>query len=302
MPPTLGVALGLGLRAVVREAWLVVVGVVVAFARRVAPWPAWALAAAVLWRAALAAGAERPLDLGAPVEGALAAATAPRFVAAVAGLWLAGTAVGAALRVAFLAGALPTLGGALADAPPGPRFALGLATGTPRVLAAAALGLALDLAGGGFGAVLALAALRITVTVAGGHGSVLLAAAVAGALTLALAVPVALSAIADAAVARAAILAEGPGAAFAASAARFLARPGTFVLAVLGFGAVGTLAPTAIEAFGGTLTGFAGDAAPVVLAGPELMLGLLALLVAAVLDLWRLGTVAVLACGEERGR
>jgi hypothetical protein len=299
VPPTLFAALGLGLRALAREPWLLAVGLAVAVARRVAQWPAWAVAWAVIAEGALLAASRNPFDLVAPAGGVLAALTAPRFLALVAGLWLAGSALGAALRVAYLAGALPTLGGAMAGAP-GPRFATGVAFGVPRVLAAAGLGLVLDVAGGLFGWTLALAALRVTAAASRDGGSPLLAAAVALALTLALAVPVALGAVADAAVARAALRQEGPGAAFAATGARFLARPGTFVLAALAFAAAGSFAPGAVEAAGGLLSGFAPQASPVVLLGPSLMLGIAAAVVAAAIDLAWLGTIAALACGDER--
>jgi hypothetical protein len=299
VPPTLFAAIGLGLRALVREPWLVAVGVLVAIARRAAHWPAWAVAWAVIARGALLGASRNPLDLAAPAQGVLAAVSAPRFVALVAALWLAGSALGAALRVAYLAGALPTLGGAMAGAP-GPRFAAGVAFGFPRVLATGALGLVLDISGGLFGWTLALAALRVTGRASEQGASALLAAAVALALTLALAVPIALSAVADAAVARAALCAEGPGTAFAASGARFLARPGTFVLGALGFGVAGTFAPVAVEAAGGVLTGFVQHASPLVFVGPNLMLAVVAAVVAAGIDLAWLGTIAALACGEDR--
>jgi hypothetical protein len=299
VPPTLFTAVGLGLRALAREPWLVAVGMVVAVTRRIAQWPAWGLAWALLAQAAVLGASRNPLELAAPVEAALAVLSTPRFLALVAGLWLAGSALGAALRVAYLAGALPTLGGAMAGVP-GPRFAAGVAFGFPRVLAAGALGFVLDLSGGVFGWTLAAAALRVSGRAAEQGGTALLAGAVALALTLAIAVPVALSAVADAAVARAALCAEGPGTAFAAGGARFLARPGTFLLAALAFGLAGTFAPGAVEASGGLLTGFAQQASPLVVLGPSLMLALVAALVAAGVDLAWLGTIAALACGEER--
>jgi hypothetical protein len=298
VPPSLFAAAGLGLRALAREPWLLAVGLVVALARRAALWPAWAVAGVLVARAALGALARHPLDPFAPAQGAAALLGAPRFLALVGGLWLAGAALAAALRVAYLAGALPTLGGAMAGAP-GPRFAPGVAYAFPRVLAAAALGLVLDLSGGLFGWTLALGAVAVTARAAGGGGSPLLAAAVAGALTLAVAVPLALSVVADAAVARAALREEGPGRAFAASGARFLARPGTFLLAALSFGIVGAVAPGAIEAAGGLVTGFAQGSTPLLLLGPNLMMALLAALAAAAVDLAWLGTVAALATAER---
>jgi hypothetical protein len=292
--------MGLGLRALGREAWLVAVGAVVAAARRAALWPAWAVLGLVLFQAAARALSASPLDPGAPLGGALAALGSARVLSLVAGLWLAGTLLGAALRVAWLAGALPTLGAAMAGAPPGPRFAAGVAFGFPRVLAAAALALVAEVAAAGFAWALALAALRVTVDAAAEGGSPLLAGAVALALTLAVAVPVAIGAVADAAVARAGVLGEGPATAFAGATRRFLARPGTFVLAALGFGLAGAFVPAAVESMGGVMAGLAASVDPLVILGPNLMAAAAAVFVAAALDLWWLGTASALACAEER--
>ena len=300
MPPTLFAALGLGLRALVREPWLLAVGLLVALVRRAALWPAWAVASVLLLRGAVLAASRRPLDFTAPLKGALATLAAPRFVGLVAGLALAGLAVAAALRITFVAGALPTLGGRMAGEP-GRRFAPGVAYGFPRVLAASSLGLVLEVSGGLFGGTLALAGLRISAHAAERGGSPLLAAAVAFALTAAIAVPLALSAVADAAVARAAVHGEGPGRAFASSGARFLARPGTFLLGALVFGIAAALGPGLVSGAGQIATGFASGVSPIVLLGPRLMLAAVAAGVAAAVDLVWLGTVTALACGEERG-
>lgn len=301
MPPTFGAALGLGLSAFRREPWLLAPGLLVAIMRRALTWPALVVGWALVLRGALLAASRRPLDPGAALEGAAAVATSPRFLALVAGLWLAGVLCGAALRVVWLAGALPTLGGAAAGASRAPRFAAGVAFGTPRVLGAALVGLVVDLSASLFASTLALASLWITLHAAGGRGSAPLAAAVAAALTLAVAVPLALAVVADAAVARAAIRQEGPGTAFAAAARRFLARPGTFVLAALIFGLVAAIAPAVVEAFGGAATGFASGAPAVVLLGPNLMLAVAGAAIAAAVDLAWLGTLAALACADAPG-
>lgn len=299
MPPSFFAAVGLALRALVREPWLVAAGMLVAAVRRAAIWPAFAVAWVVLVRGVTLALTRRPIDPFAPVAGGLAALESPRFIALVVGLFVAGLAVGAALRVAYVAGALPTLAGAMAGAP-GPRFATGIAANFPRVLAAAALGLVLDVSGAVFGGTLALASWHISTRAFSGGASPLLAAAVALALTLAVVVPLALSTVADAAVARAAVREEGPARAVAAAATRFLARPGTFMLTALSFGVAAIVAPGIVEGAGGVFTGFASGAQPLVLLGPQLMLAAVALAVAAAVDLVWLGTVAALACGEDR--
>jgi hypothetical protein len=298
MPPTFLAAVGLGLRATFREPWLLAVGLVVGFARRAAGWPAFVVGGAILLRSVLLALSRYPRSPRAPVEAVLAAVTAPRVVALVAGLWLAGVIFGALLRVAYLSGALPTLGAAQAGAG-GPRFATGVAYGFPRVLAAAALGLVLDLSGGLFGGALVLAALRITGSASERGGTPLLAAAVALALVLALAVPLALSVIVDAAVARAAVAGDRPADAFAESGARFLARPGTFLLGAVAFGVLAAVVPAVVSGAGSIATGFASGGGTLLLVGPELMVAVVAAAVAAGVDLVWLGTIAALACGEE---
>lgn len=297
MPPTFAAALGQGFRAAAREAWLVPVGAVVAAVRRAALWPAFAVLAAVVVRAAAAELRQSPLDLAAPFRGALVALGSPRLEALVAGLALAGLLLGAALRVAWLSGALPALGLALSGAPRAPRFASGVAYGLARVLAAALLGLAAEIASAAFGATLAIAALRTAARLARTGAGPAIAAACALALALAVAVPFVASVASDAAVARAAVRGEGPARAFAGAVRRLLARPGSLVLAGIAFALAGVAARLSVEGLGGAMLGFASDAPPSLLFGPELMLGALAAFVAAALDVWWLATVAAFACG-----
>lgn len=300
MPPTLGSALGMGLRGLVRAPWLLAVGLLVALAGSALLWPAWATAWALLGRAALLAVEQAPLDPLAPFRGVAVAATSPRLIALVLALLLGGLVIGALLRVAFVAGAVPTLAGASAGEAGTPRFAAGVAYGFPRVLAASLLALLVRLGAWLFAVALALGALRVTGAAAGEGAPAWLAAAVAGALTLAVLVPLALGAIADAAVARAALLGDGPGEALAAAVDRFAARPGTFVLAALGFTIAGAAGGLSLQAMGSMATGFAGGLHPLVSAGPSLMLGVAGALLAAAVDLAWLGTAAALACAEVR--
>lgn len=295
MPPSLLTALGMGVRALVAEPWLVAAGAVVAGARRAATWPALAVALTLMTRAALGALAARPLDPAAPLRAALAALTAPQGIALVAGLWLAGAALAGALRVAWLAGALPTLGGAMAGLPGEPRFARGVAYGFPTVLATAALALVAEIAAASFSAVLVVAAVRVTVHVVAGDGGVALAAAVALVGALAVAVPVAVGALADAAVARAALRLEPPGRAFARATRRFVVSPGAFLLAALVYGVTAAVVPAVIRASSGAAVELGEGVPPLLSLGPALMGAAAAIVVVAALDLLWLGTIAALA-------
>jgi hypothetical protein len=299
VPPSLLAALGLSLRAISRSPWLVAAGMGVALLGRALAWPAWAVGGALLSRAASLAIHHAPFDPVAPFRGALDALGSPAFVAVVGGLWLSGLAARGLLRVAWLAGALPQLGSEMAGER-FPRFAAGMAWGLAPLLGVAGLGFLTELGGTGFGVALALGALQVAGHASEQGGSAPLAAATAAVLVLALVVPLALTALADAAVARAALRGEGPAAAFAGATRRFLSRPGTFVLAALAFAVVGSLGPASVRGLAGLATGFAPGAAPLVLAGPSLMLAAAAMGVAAAVDLGWLGTVAALACARAR--
>jgi hypothetical protein len=301
VPPTLGPAAALALRALSRVTWLLAPGFLVNALRSALGWPAFAFSWGIAAEAAFQSIRARPHDPLAPLAGVLAAATAPRVLAIAGGLWLAGAIGRALLRVAWLSGAFRALGAAMSGGEGGPaRFAEGVAYLFPRVLAAALLGLVAEISGGLFALALALGALEVTGAVAGGGASPLLAAAVALALTLAVAVPVAISAGVDAALARAALRGEGPGRAFAGATRRFLSRPGTFVLGALTFGLLGALAPLSVQTLGSAVTGFAAGAPAAVMLGPTLLLSALALVAATALDLAWLGTISVLACAEDR--
>jgi hypothetical protein len=288
-----------GFRAAARQPWLVAVGLVVAGARRALGIPAVVVALVIVGRAASEGLRAAPLPLPGVAFGAVAdAVTAPRFLALVAGLWLAGALLGAALRVAYLAGALPTLAAGVNGQPAGPRrFAAGVAYDLPSVLGAAALGFVADLAATIFGAAIGLGALRITVHAAQHGGSPLLAAAVAFAVTLAIAVSLLVSALADAAVTRAAIAGEGPVEAFAAAAARVGRRPAAFLLAAVIFALLAAAGAASVQAGGSAFLGFGARAGPILM-GPQAMLATASALVAAAIDLWGLGTIAALACAD----
>lgn len=302
VPPTLSAALGLGLRALAAEVWLLAGGLAVALGRRVLLWPAVAAAWALVAEAAALAQRARPLDPFAAVGGVLATVTSPRFLAIVGGLWIAGALLSAALRVAWLSGALPVLGGALAgDAGGPPRFAAGVAFGLPRVLATVGLAVLADLAAGLLAGGVGLGAAVLGARAEGTRAAALLAAAAALGLVLALVVLAISSVVGDAAVARAALRQEGPGEAFLAAARRFLLRPGTFVLAALAAGFAAAAGVAAVESLGSGVVALAPGGAPaLVLGGPAALVSLAGMAVAVAIDLAWLGTVAALACAEDR--
>jgi hypothetical protein len=294
----LGTALIVGLRALLREAWLAAVGLLVTLARRALGWPAWLVGSVLLLRGAADAARLAPWAAEAPLLGALIVASSPRVVALVAGLALAGGLLGAALRLAWLAGSLPTLAAALGTArDPTPRFADGVAHVLPRLLPLVAITWLMEAGGAGFGLALAVGALRIS-GAAAGHGPAWLAGPVALALVLALLVPLALSVLADAALVRAAVRGEGAAAALAGATKRLVGRPAAFLLGGLLFAATGLGAAVALSSLGSVATGFAPRAPPELLLGPQLMLAVAAATLAAAVELWWLASLTALVTHE----
>jgi hypothetical protein len=292
VPPTVLQALSRSARATLRNAWLAPVGLVVALARFALLLPAQLFALAVLELAASSWASQHGL-LGLPAaaaQGLLLALGSTRFLSIVGGLWLCGLLLAWALRVAWLAGALPTLGRDLAGAPPAPVFATGLAYGFARLLPAAVVAFlleacaALALPAAALGAVLVLRRAQPYVA------APLTAAALAGALLLAFSA----AALGDAMLARAALRGEDAPRALARAAVRFARRPAAFLLVAL----AATLAELLLVGSTRGLAAVAGAGAPhpLVALGPQLMASALALAVAALVELWRLGAAAVLAC------
>jgi hypothetical protein len=297
--PTTGGALGLGWRAATESAWLAPVGMLVAVSRGALVLPAMAFAWALLAKGALAGLLRDGLGPGPALLGALEAARTPRFLATFTGLWAAGALLAAALRVAYLAGALPTLGGALAGArQPPPAFAAGVAFGLPRLAGTAVLAFALDLVGAGLAATAVLGAALVSLHARALATPVLAAAVVAAALTAAVTLPFALSAVGDAALARTALRGDAPARALTLAAGRFLARPGAFLLATLAVGLFGLALSGSLQSLASLATGFAQGSSAWLLAGPQLVVALASALIAAWVDLWRLAALAALACHE----
>jgi hypothetical protein len=298
MVPSLGEALRLGLSGLGRERWLVAVGLLVALLRRVLALPALALALLLALRGAWHGRAVAPAWAEAPLLGAAWTLSRPRTLALVVGLAACAGLLGWVLRLLLLAGALPTLAGAMGEAGPRPpRFAAGAARGLPRLLPTAALALALEWTGQLFAAGVAVAALRIS-GVAAGSGRVGLAAVVAGALVLSLLVLALTSTVAEAALVRTGVRGDGPVEAVLQAASRVLARPAASLLLALVFGLLSLTAGVAMQSVGGLAAGLTGQAPALLGLGPALMLSAAALAVAAALELWWLASLTVLTARE----
>jgi hypothetical protein len=202
------------------------------------------------------------------------------------------------LRLLLVAGALPTLAGAMGTAGgPEPRFATGVAWGLPRLLPTALLGLALEWTGQLLLAGVTLAAFQVS-AVAAGSGRVALAVPVAAALALGLLVVMLTSAVADAALVRTAVRGDGPVEAVLEAARRVLARPAPYLLAMLAFGALSLVAGASLRSLGGVATGFAIRAPLLLTLGPALMLAVVVTVVASALELWWWASLTVLVARE----
>lgn len=292
VPPTVLQALSRSARATLRSAWLAPVGLVVALARFAFLLPTQLFTLAVLQLAASSWASQHGL-LGLPAaaaQGVLLTLGSTRFLSIAAGLWLCGLLLAWALRVAWLAGALPTLGRDLAGAPRAPVFAPGLAYGFARLLPSAVVALLLELC-----AAIALPAATVGAVLVARRGSPFLAAPLAAAaLAGALLVAFSASALGDAVLARTALRGEDAPRALARAAIRFARRPAAFLAVAL----TATLAELVLVGSTRGLAAVAGASAshPLVALGPQLMASALALAVAALVELWRLGASAVLAC------
>jgi hypothetical protein len=292
-------ALTQGARAAGRSAWLVAPGLLVALLRTVLGWPAllFGLAVAIEGMSVrLSAGLPLP---GLFLSGALKALTAQRAAFILAGLWLAGQVASAALRVAWLSGALPTLGGELAQ----PRdccarFADGVAFGFAPLLGTALLAFLFELAAQVCALAMAAAVALTSFRHAGGGYPIPAALFGAGALTASIVLPLIASLAADGALARTALLGDGPAQALWEALRRVLHRPGAFLLAGLALGVAAAALLGSAEAMETAALGVAHGAPALLVLGPRLMASVLAAALAALLDLWRLGTIAALACGE----
>jgi hypothetical protein len=300
MPPTVLQALSRGASAVMRSGWLGAVGLLVSIVRSLLLLPAQIFAVVMLQLAAaswIARHGGVPLP-GAAAHGIQVALGSARFLSIAAGLWLAAVLLAAALRVAYLAGALPTLGAELAGAR-SPQFARGFVRGFVALLPTAVIAFFAELFAAGALAALVLAAgLSATALFTSDHGG-LAVAAIAASLAGGLLLYSMVSALCEAALCRAALRGEGPGNAFGRAAIRFGHRPAAFLVVGILATVIGTMLGGSADALGALGAGAAAaQISPWLAVGPQLMVAALAALLAAFVELWRLASTAVLACHD----
>lgn len=297
-PPTVVQALRMSARATRRSLWLAPVGMALGWLGLAAGWPTFLFLGAVAARGAGAAAGPDPFSA---LEGALLALTSPRTAFIAGGLWLAGHLLRGALRVLWLAGALPTLGEALAGRE-APAFAAGAVWGLWRVLPTAVLGFLLEALalGSALGAVVGAVAVSARLAGRGGQGGSALIVALA--LTSAVAAPLLAGLLADAALCRCALRGEGPARAFARAALRLGRRPSAFAAAALAVAAAALVLGGSIDLVTSAALQLAAAGAPaVLLAVPQLGAAALGALAAALFELWRLGAIAALTCHAAAG-
>ncbi len=297
--PTTLQALSTGARAAGRSAWLVAPGLLVVFLSSALSWSAPLFAAALVRGGVAARLATGDVSPAALLSGALTALTAPRSLYILAGLWAGGRLVSGALRAVWFAGALPVLGEELSGAPHQPRFAAGVTYGFAPIALTSLLGFVLELQAQFLSAALVLGSVLVVLRQAGAGHPVLAAAVVAGALTAAIAAPIVASLVTDAALTRTALSGDGPLRSVWEGARRVALRPAPFILAALALGLAGAVVLGSVEAANAAALGVARGAPALLVIAPRVMANVLAAAVGVLVGLWRMGTVAVLACAES---
>ena len=298
----MGRALGAGFRAVAGESWLTALGMGVTLARGALALPAVAFVLAVS-----SVAARDSLRGGGGLEGAMGAVLhlwgSPRFRSIAVGLWLAGVLLWGAVRIAWVAGAAPILAWRLSGSRgEEPTFAQGAAWRFQRVLPVAVLALLLDIAGRAMILLASMGVLAIGTRIQGrgppGAAAFVAALALASSAFLA----TSLSALGDVAVVRATMAGETAGQALGRGARAFLSRPAACLVVVL---AVWVAAGLAAGSAQGVLTALASvvrGGPRMLLFLPEMLFAVLAALVAAGAELWRLSALGVLALAPQPGR
>ncbi len=298
----MGRALGAGFRAVASEPWIAVLGMGVALFRGALALPGTAFVVALSWMASREV-IERGGSPGAVLGAVLRVWNSPRFLFIAIGLWLAGLLLWGALRVAWVAGAVPVaawrLSGCRGEEP---RFAPGAAWRFHRVLPAAVAALLLDLLGKVMLLAAALGVLAVGARVQGSSSPGASAFVAAFALAATAFLASSLSAAGDVAVARASIAGEGAGRAIRNAFGSFLGRPAAFLAALIAVWLAAALATGSAQGVLGALGAVARAGPPSLQLFPQLLVAVAAALLAAAAELWRLSAVGVLALGSQPGR
>jgi hypothetical protein len=297
--PTVGQALGAGFRAAAAEAWMAAVGMGVTLSRGLLAAPAMAFFTAVSWLTVV--GAVR--RGGGTGEVALSLAHtwgSTRARSILLGVWLAGLLLWGALRVAWVAGAMPLVAWRLSGGRgEQPSFAAGVAWRFHRVLPAALVAIVLSGCGQAMLLLVGLGAVRIGVQAQASGSPGVLAFVAAAALAASALLATSLSVLGDVAVARASIGGEGPAGALSGAIRSFLTRPAALLTAVLAVWLATALAAGSVQGILGALAGSLRSGPRAMLLFPEMALAVLAALVASVAEMWRLAAVGVLALGGQ---
>jgi len=300
--PTVGQVLGAGFSAAAGEIWVAGLGMAVAFARGLLALPAMAFLTALSWLTVVGAvGRGGGLDEIALSLAHIGGSTRARSI--LAGLWLAGLLLWGALRLTWVAGAMPLLAWRLAGRRgERPTFASGAAWRFHRVLPVAVAALVLGLGG----QLMLLAGVVGAVAIAGpaqlSSSPGVVAFVTAGALIAATVIATSLSVLGDVAVARASMAGEGPGVALTRAARSFLARPAAFLTVVLVVWLATTLAFGSLQGFLGALAGTLRGGPRALLVFPEMALAVVGALLASAAEMWRLSAVGALALGDQPER
>lgn len=278
------------------------VGMGVTLARGILAAPAMAFFTAVSWLTVV--GAVRRGGGAGEVALSLAhtwGSTRARSI--LLGVWLAGLLLWGALRVAWVAGAMPLVAWRLSGRRgEQPTFAGGMAWRFHRVLPAALVAVILSGCGQAMLLLVGLGAVRVGAQAQASGAPGALAFVAAGALAASALLATSLSVLGDVAVARAAMGGDGPAGALSGAVRSFLSRPSAFLVAVLAVWLATALAAASVQGVLGALAGSVRSGPRVMLLFPEMALAAIAGLVASGAEMWRLAAVGVLALGGQPER
>jgi hypothetical protein len=141
-------------------------------------------------------------------------------------------------------------------------------------------------------------ALTISARRFGGGHAVLPALLVAGACVTAVLSLFAAPLVGDAALARSALAGDGPFRALWRAALRFARRPAAFLALALALALSSVATHGSLQIASSAALGVARGAPAIVVAGSQLWASALGAVLTAMLELWRLGAIAALACSD----